>query len=135
LTSKVNLRAPKKVKTVTANKTTFSPSHEISYSLFKDGMSIEQISKERGFSLSTIEGHLAAFVGAGKLDARELVKPTKLDKILDVIKTIGGTKAMKPVKDLLDDSYTYGEIRFALAEYNKEMNQSEALKKESSSKV
>jgi hypothetical protein len=66
---------------------------------------------------STIEGHLAVFVGNGELKITELVKKEKLDKILELIKQTGELRASKPIKDLLPEDYSYGEIRIAQAYY------------------
>jgi hypothetical protein len=47
------------------------------------------------------------------------VTKEKLDKIIETIKLSGQTMALKPIKDLLDDEFTYGEIRVALGHYKK----------------
>lgn len=78
--------------------------------LFKRGMRPAEIAKERGLALSTIEGHLAQLIRSGDVNVSECVPSSKLDHILAVIReTEGG--AMQPVKQLLGDDFTYGEIK------------------------
>ena len=89
------------------------------YSMFNEGMSIGEIAVQRGLAPTTIETHLAAFVAAGELDILRFVTPSKLEKIMAVIKATGQASALKPIKDMLGDDFTYGEIRMALEYYKK----------------
>jgi uncharacterized protein YpbB len=74
---------------------------------------------QRNLATSTIETHLAAFIATGDLDIHKLVPAAKLKKILEVVKTTGQTFAAKPIKDLLPDDYSYGEIKMAQEYYRK----------------
>ena len=56
-------------------------------------------------------------VGPDKTEYR-LVSKDKLAEILKVVKTTGQGFAAKPIKDILGDDYSYGEIKAAL-EYNR----------------
>jgi len=56
-------------------------SKEISFELFKEGKSIVEIAGERGMAVSTIEGHLASFVGTGDIRIEQLVKSNKVKEI------------------------------------------------------
>lgn len=122
LTSRIQLRAPKKEKkarTERSAKPSVTSTMKATLSMFSEGMSISEIAGQRGLAATTIETHLAAFVEAGELDIYRLVPKSKLDKIIATIKLSGQTVALKPIKDLLDDEFTYGEIRMALAYYKK----------------
>ena len=46
---------------------------ELSYTLYKEGKSIAEIAKERNLTGSTIEGHLAWYVGTGEVDIDKIV--------------------------------------------------------------
>lgn len=98
-----------------------SATMEATLSLFNEGLPIEEIATRRGLSPVTIETHLAAFIGMGELDIHKMVAPHRLPTLLEAIKNSGQTHAAKPVKDMLGDDYTYGEIKFAM-EYYKRMN-------------
>ena len=58
---------------------------------------------------------MAFYVEKGKIDAEELVDRVKLDMIGEAIEKVGG-KMLAPIKTFLGDAYTYGEIKYAMAE-------------------
>ncbi len=87
---------------------------EISYQLFTDGKSIEEIARERSLAESTIEGHLAHFVGLGELDIEQFVEKYKIHAISTVSKKLDTTK-FKAIKQALGDEFTYSDIRFVMA--------------------
>lgn len=89
-------------------------SNEISYQMFNKGMSINEIVKERGLAVSTIEGHLLHFVRQGKIDINQLIELDKLDKILEIISKCNNPTS-KEIKEKLSDKFSYSEIRFVLA--------------------
>lgn len=119
--SRMHFKKPKAVRKEKTDRPATGSTMDISLTMFTDGMSIPDIAAQRNLALSTIESHLAAFVAAGELDIRKAVAPDKLKTILDTIKTSGQYTASKPIKDLLSDDYTYGEIRMVL-EYYKRLN-------------
>jgi hypothetical protein len=78
--------------------------------LFKEGMSLTDISKNRGLASSTIMGHLLSFIPSGDVQAENLVNAEKIKKILDVVRNpevIG----LRNAKDQLGDDYSFDEIR------------------------
>ena len=85
----------------------------ISYELYKQGKTIEEIAQERELVKGTIEGHLASYVESGHLDVNELIKPMRLDKILNIYNT--GITKPKEIKDQLSADFTYSEIKLAQA--------------------
>ncbi len=87
---------------------------EVSYNLYKDGKTIQEIAKERSFAVTTIEGHLAHYVSEGILNVKDFVQQEKLDEIIHVYQNLE-TKNLKPIKDELGDEFSYTEIRFAVA--------------------
>ncbi len=96
-----------------------SPSMRGTFQLFNEGLSIPEIVQQRNLALSTIEAHLAAFVGTGELDIYRVVPKNKLDEIVGAIKTSGQAYAAKPIKDMLGDDYSYGEIKMGLEYYRR----------------
>lgn len=86
---------------------------EISYSMYKEGKSVKVIAEERGLVEGTIESHLASFVKEGKLDVTDFVKPSRLKNILKCYDE-GLTKSGE-IKSVVPDSYTWGEIKMAIA--------------------
>ncbi|MFV0506875.1 MAG: helix-turn-helix domain-containing protein [Bacteroidales bacterium] len=90
------------------------PSHEISYELFQQGKNIEEIATERGLVGSTIESHLARYVEWGKIDLSELMDEAKMQTIEQAIDAIDGEQ-LTPIKEMLSNDYSYGDIRMVLA--------------------
>lgn len=85
-----------------------------SYELFKSGKSIAEISKERGFAHSTIESHLAHYVGLGELDVNQFLSKEKLEKIVAYFKT-AENKSFGEAKTFFGDEISYGEMRMGLS--------------------
>ena len=91
-------------------KTVKKDTRQTSYELYMQGKNIEQIAKERGLVVSTIENHLAHYVGLGVLDIAELVAAEKIAVITQTFDQIG-KESLKLIKEHLGDEYSYGEIR------------------------
>jgi ATP-dependent DNA helicase RecQ len=119
LTSKMHFKKPKKERKESAAKPAAGGTQHASLTMFRDGLSIEEIAEQRNLSPITIEGHLAAFVTTGDLDIYRFVTKEKLDRIMEVIKSTGQSFAAKPIRDILGDDYSYGEIRMGLGYYKK----------------
>lgn len=125
LTSRIHLKQPKKERkerAVKADKPKAGDSYLTTLSMFKDGMSVAEIAEQRRLSPVTIEGHLATFVASGDLEITKLVSKVKLDQIVSVIRNTGQDVAAKPIKDILGDDFSYGEIRAGLSYYRQLKN-------------
>lgn len=92
---------------------------QLSFELFKAGKSIETIAEERGLAVSTIETHLANFVGLGELDIFELVDRNKVDAIAQFFLE-HRTRSTKEAKEYLGEDYSYGELRMVVTYLDKE---------------
>lgn len=94
-----------------------TPTNILSFNLFKEGKSIEEIAKERNFSIGTIEGHLSWFVGNGEIDIDKLVSEEKQLLIKEAI-SVHGRTSTKILKENLPENISYGEIRMVMANEN-----------------
>ena len=84
---------------------------ETSLDLFKNGMTIPEIASQRGMATSTIEGHLAHFIGTGELSINQFVTPERVNIIVDYLdKHKGGN--LSDIRTGLNNQYSFGEIRF-----------------------
>jgi len=90
---------------------------KVSFDLYKEGKTIEQIAEERKMVSMTIEGHLAHYAGLGMVDVKQFVNEEKMKNIITVSKTLD-TTLFGPIKQSLGEEYTYSEIRFAMAYYH-----------------
>jgi len=101
---KIELKVKKKDKTPTA---------EISFTLFKEGKTIEEIAETRSLVPSTIESHLCQYVETGDIDPYDIIDKQKLDNILSLITP--ETSGSGEIKAQLGDEYSWGEVKMALA--------------------
>jgi hypothetical protein len=86
---------------------------KLSLELYREGNSIPAIAKIRGYVISTIEAHLAHYVGTGELDVNEFVTKEKTDRIVDFY-TRNVLFSVTEAKRFLGDSISYSDIRFVL---------------------
>jgi ATP-dependent DNA helicase RecQ len=83
--------------------------------LFREGKTISEIATARGFVESTIEGHLVQAIAAGeKIDLRQVVSAEGEKEIREALSKCPG-QFIAPVRALLNDKYSYGEIRLVAA--------------------
>ncbi|MGZ4091196.1 MAG: helix-turn-helix domain-containing protein, partial [Bacteroidia bacterium] len=96
-------------------KETKTPSKEQTFRLFKEGKTVEEIAKERGFSLSTIQGHLIPYIATGELNVDHLINKRKQQLILKALENFKVETGLNPIKASLPDDVTFSEIRYMLA--------------------
>ncbi|ABG60886.1 helix-turn-helix domain-containing protein [Cytophaga hutchinsonii] len=92
-------------------------SHRISLDMFLAGKTIQQIADERNYAVTTIEGHLCSFLKTGEVIISQLVDRDTQEKITAIIDEIGPLSS-KTIKERLDESITYGQIKAVLEIYN-----------------
>jgi ATP-dependent exoDNAse (exonuclease V), alpha subunit - helicase superfamily I member len=86
---------------------------QVTFDLFKTGKSLTEIAEERSMAVSTIEGHLAHFVGTGELDVSQFVANDKIS-LISAYFTHTDNFNLGPAKAALGDDVSYGELRFVL---------------------
>ena len=99
-----------------AEKLVKEPTAEVSYRMFKSGMSVVDIAKERNLVPTTIYSHLARYVSQGVLRADEVVDEKKLNLIRRIIKGLGEVNNLNDIKQLCPSDVSYCDIRIAIAE-------------------
>ena len=102
---KDNGKKPKKDKT---------PTREVTFNLYQQGLSLEMIAQERNLVIGTIAGHLSQFVAEGRLEVGSFLSEEKLKNILIVCDKLQTTH-LSEIKSKLGDEYTYADIKFAMA--------------------
>lgn len=94
-----------------------TPSHVVTYNMYNEGKSLEQIAQERGSKLSTIQDHIIRCSLEGHPINLDTFIPLEYeDAILQVIKKIGAEK-LRPIKDELPDEIDYLAIKAVLCKY------------------
>lgn len=86
----------------------------VSFELYEQGKTLTEIARERGLSVTTIEGHLAYYVSTQQIDVAKLVKPNKIRNISEAVES-QKTKSMATIRDFLGKDYSFGEIKLVLA--------------------
>ncbi len=90
-----------------------SDTKRISLELFRSGKNMDEIAAERGFVRTTIEGHLAYFVGLGELGVAKLVDAEKVAELLAFYKD-KESRSSSEAKMHFGEQYSYGEIKLVL---------------------
>ncbi len=92
-------------------------SHLLTYELYIEGKTIEQIADERNLTQMTIENHLLKCAKEGmEIDFRKFIPEQHEAEIIDAIKTCG-PKLLKPIKECLPPEVSYTAIKFTLVKY------------------
>ena len=90
------------------------PTKQVTYELFKSGLSITDIAEKRGLVQGTIESHLTSYIANGDLEISELMDKKKFEKAKRLIQS-AGYERLSEVKDILGDDYSWGELRMIIA--------------------
>ncbi len=88
-------------------------SRQVSYELFKNGLTIPEIARNRQMAVSTIESHLLNYVGSGQIDIDRLVEQRKI-KVIEECIELNNFRQLSDLKAKLGDTYSYSEIKFVL---------------------
>lgn len=110
LSSRISNKIPKRERRTKAEREVETDTKVTSYNLFKNGRTIPEISKLRGLSTATIEGHLAFYVQNDKLKITDLITEEKISRIVTAIKK-HGAYPLASLKEKLGEDISYGEIR------------------------
>jgi ATP-dependent DNA helicase RecQ len=88
---------------------------EVTYALFQEGLSIQDIAKKRGFATTTIAGHFEMLIQNGRdIDIDRLIDPAKraeIEKLFLALKQLN----LKPVVERSNGTISYDEARIARA--------------------
>jgi len=87
---------------------------KVSFELYKSGKTIAEIAIERGFAQTTIESHLAHYVGLGELDVKQFLNEEKLNKIVAYFKSVEN-KGFGEAKTFFGDEVSYSELRMGMS--------------------
>ena len=93
--------------------------YEITRNMVEEGLSPEQIAKERGLKISTIYGHLARFIEQDLYDASQFVSEEHYDTIRDYFESTEDP-SLGAAKEVLGDEFDYGEIKMVLTELKRD---------------
>ncbi len=93
-------------------------SHIVTYTMYQEGKTLEEISKLRKFNLTTIQDHIIrAFQEGHSLVWKDFIPSGQEQLILDVVQKVGREK-LRPIKDALPDEVNWMTIKVVLAKNN-----------------
>ena len=116
----IPLNTKSKKQKAPSNQPPKENTRDSTYALYKAGKTIAEIATERNFAQSTIEGHLAALIESGLINANELVEKEKYQTIENAIKQ-NVEKTLTELKTILP-SASFGELKMVVAALKFEEN-------------
>lgn len=84
------------------------------FELYRSGKNIKDIAALRNLSPATIETHLSYFIQTGDLNVSDIVSEEKIPVIKDAVESYGAER-LAPLKEVLGEAYSYGEIRAVIS--------------------
>lgn len=78
--------------------------------LLSEGLTPEQIARDRGLSVSSIYSPCAKLIAGGSLELSRVIPPKVQEQIEAAIQKVGSAQALTPIKMLLPDEIEYGMI-------------------------
>jgi hypothetical protein len=122
LESNMKTKSPKKEKKAKKEKDSSETekekkpsSKEQTFKLFKEGLSLEEISIMRGFAVTTLEGHLAPYITSGEVNIDLLVSREKQKTIMMALEKFDKAAGLTPIKNSLPADISFSDIRYVLA--------------------
>ena len=113
---------PKKLKTpkkpaaaVKAPKEKKEDTKVTTFKLYKQGMSVKDIAKQRDLNQQTIVRHLAHYVAKGMISVDELVPASRVETIQEVLSGLGSVKSLAAIKEACPSDITYQDIVLVIA--------------------
>jgi len=94
------------------------PTHEETYALIISGSLLEEAAEKRGITVGTIINHLEKLIQLKKLSPQDIahIRPAYADVVCPILvaeKEKTGEMRLTPVRNKLNDTYTFDEIRIA----------------------
>lgn len=90
------------------------PSHIITFNMYKEGKTIEEIRSERGLTITTVQDHLIkASLEGLEVDLNVFIPNEHKELILETIKKVGAEK-LRSIKEALPEEIGYMSIKAAL---------------------
>lgn len=88
-------------------------SHAVTFRLYKEGRTIDEICSIQKMVRSTIEGHLARYIGTGDISIFDIVDKVKAERIIQYFQA-HDFQYLSEAKLALGDEVSYSELRYVL---------------------
>lgn len=108
---------PKNLKNKTGRtqkKDTKGETYQITFSLLKEGLNLEEIAKKRNLVVGTIESHLARGIGSGEVEIDQFVDEKELETLRAYFED-GKVSGLSDIYKETNGKYSYGKLRMVQA--------------------
>lgn len=97
-----------------------SSTRQITYQLFKSGLNVFEIAKERSLTSGTIESHLSTFLATGEIEITDLMLEDKYLELKKIMET-ASFESFSDLKSKIDEKFSYADLRMvnSTLEYEK----------------
>lgn len=85
------------------------------FKLYRQGLSVKEIAKERDLNQQTIVRHLAHYVAKGMISVDELVPSSRVEAIQETVSGLGSVKSLSAIKEACPSDITYQDITLVIA--------------------
>jgi ATP-dependent DNA helicase RecQ len=104
------------IKSFSAKKNKKKDTHQITFELYKEGLSIDEIAEIRNLKATTIFSHLAKLFADGEsVDIESFVTNEEVEKVRKAKIELNNPPALKPYFEYFNAQLEYFKIRLALA--------------------
>ncbi len=86
----------------------------LTFELYQEGKTIEEIAKERSLKSTTIEGHLAHYIKEGQLDIHDLLDKKVIENIVQYFAD-HPESTLNEARAALGNDYSYGQLKWVRA--------------------
>ncbi len=114
LTSRIELRPAKPRRNPRLTPERENDSKKESLRLFQEGRTLQEVAEARDLAESTVEAHLAYYVAQGKLEASHFIDLMRVPTVQQA-RDQAERSGLSAIKEILGDSFSYRDIRMALA--------------------
>ncbi|WP_165749185.1 DNA helicase RecQ [Cellulophaga sp. Z1A5H] len=95
--------------------------HKVTYELYQQGLTIDEISEKRNLKSTTVYSHIAKLYGDGKpINIYDFVTKSEVEAVKKAKITLEEPATLKPYFDHFEEQLDYFKIRLALAVLDKE---------------
>ncbi len=101
----------KTLKSETKTKVNKGDTYLKTFELYKNGLSIEEILKERNLKSSTINSHFAELIRTGKVKIEELMNADRIEAIQNCLQE-HPEKTFNEIRELVNEEFSYDELRW-----------------------
>ncbi len=107
---------PKKaIKATKKKESKKTPTHLVSLALFNDGLTVDEISKERNLTTGTIYAHLEkAHISGEEIEIERLITSEEIDKIIAAKDKIESPESLKAYFEYFEAKVPYWKIKLGL---------------------